>query len=208
MSSTLLSSPGSRDEGEFHLKYYERFAKELAKKYERKKVTDLHRLLLFLFPPGTKVLELGCGSGRDSAFLLQHGVEVTGVEGAKQMAEEAKKYHPELSGRLLLQKLPSRLPFAGESFDGVFSIALLMHFSPCEVLAVFKEVERVLVKKGKFFFSVSLERPVEKERRFYFYSLQNWWNWSKKCNFSPLSLWISSEPSRPLVWGNFLWEKL
>ncbi|MBI3030151.1 MAG: methyltransferase domain-containing protein, partial [Candidatus Rokubacteria bacterium] len=33
-----------------------------------------------LLPPGARVLDLGCGEGRDSVFFASRGFEVTGVE--------------------------------------------------------------------------------------------------------------------------------
>jgi tellurite methyltransferase len=42
--------------------------------------TSLAREVSDLLPPGARVLDLGCGEGRDSVFFASRGFEVTGVE--------------------------------------------------------------------------------------------------------------------------------
>jgi hypothetical protein len=52
------------------------------------------------------VLELGCGSGREAAFLRQVGHDVKGVDASQEIIEEALRRHPELAGRLSCQAVP------------------------------------------------------------------------------------------------------
>ena len=41
--------------------------------------------------PGTNVLELGCGSGRDARFMARLGADVTATDGSEAMLAEAKR---------------------------------------------------------------------------------------------------------------------
>lgn len=49
--------------------------------------------------PGAWVLEVGAGSGRDMAALLEHGFEALGVEPNAAMREIALRLRPGLAGR-------------------------------------------------------------------------------------------------------------
>ena len=43
-----------------------------------------------LFPPGARVIDLGCGTGEDAAFLASRGVSVHGLDVSEVMLEEAR----------------------------------------------------------------------------------------------------------------------
>lgn len=51
-------------------KYYDANAAAVAWRYEQVEMHGLHQLLLAHIAPGCRVLEIGCGSGREAAFLL------------------------------------------------------------------------------------------------------------------------------------------
>jgi cyclopropane fatty-acyl-phospholipid synthase-like methyltransferase len=50
--------------------YYTAHWADLVQRYESADVPDLHALLKSSFLPGSRLLELGCGSGRDDIFWL------------------------------------------------------------------------------------------------------------------------------------------
>jgi cyclopropane fatty-acyl-phospholipid synthase-like methyltransferase len=61
------------------LEYYDRNAGACGARYESADMSHLDHLLLRHLPErGARVLELGCGSGREAAFLLQSGHDVYG----------------------------------------------------------------------------------------------------------------------------------
>jgi len=109
------------------LSYYENNAKHLFQRYESAKVDNIHSLLLNTFPSKSYLLEIGCGSGRDAAFMHQNGYDVLAIDGSREMIAEARRCHPELVGRLEVVKIPDELHFESSSFDGVYCIATLMH---------------------------------------------------------------------------------
>ena len=118
------------------LSHYEKFAPEISARYEKIDFSRVQNELLKVLPGKTSVLEGGCGSGRDSAFLLSRGIDVTALDGSWAMLADAKRLHPELDGRLLHHRLPEPLPFSDEVFDAVYSIAVLMHLQKSEVAGV------------------------------------------------------------------------
>jgi SAM-dependent methyltransferase len=78
-----------------------------------------------LFPPGTRVLELGCGTGEDARFLAQHGVIVTATDSSEGMlaAARAKTDGLPVTVASLDLRAPARTDevLAGAPYDGVLS---------------------------------------------------------------------------------------
>ncbi len=136
------------------LNYYTNNASELIQRYESAKMDAIHTLLLKTFPSNSFLLEIGCGSGRDAAFLHGHGYDVLATDGSEEMVAEAKCCHPELAEHLEIVQIPEGLYFEAERFDGVYSIAALMHLEEDAI----GKIASILKPGGKFFFSVSVER--------------------------------------------------
>ena len=140
------------------LSYYDNNAKDLSQRYESAKVDNIHSLLLNTFPSKSYLLEIGCGSGRDAGFMYQNGYDVLAIDGSREMIAEAKRCHPELVDRLEVMKIPEELHFEASSFDGVYSIATLMHLDKSMIDRTLEKVAMILKEGSKFLFSVSVQR--------------------------------------------------
>lgn len=139
------------------IEYYSQNAATVAARYESI-VNGLAAHFESSFMTGGRVLDLGCGSGRDMALLLKMGFESYGLDGTSAFVEIAQKLHPELSGRVVHSQLPDcPVPFAG-GFDGVLCSAVLMHLSPADQVAAVELVRRCLKTSGRFLFSVPSQR--------------------------------------------------
>jgi len=95
---------------------------------------------------GTRVLDLGCGTGRFSLPIANRlGFEVTGVDSSAEMLAKAQQKDSNSDVDWMLEDA-SALTFSDGSFDVVFMSHLLHHVdSP---LTVLKECHRVLVPSG------------------------------------------------------------
>jgi len=97
------------------------------------------------------VLDLGCGVGRDTSILLQHGLRVIGVDAATsglQLASERLAHlHP-----TLIAADARQLPLLPAQVDGVYCFGLLHEFvgssASADVAAVMRETKRVLRAGG------------------------------------------------------------
>jgi SAM-dependent methyltransferase len=113
---------------------------------------------------GLRVLELGTGSGRDAARILAAGCDLLTCDGSAGMLQAAEGLHPELAGRTReLMLAPDeagliRLPFADASFDGIYSVATIMHIEREYLASLFEELARVLMPGGLLAYSVNTAR--------------------------------------------------
>jgi len=198
------------------LKHYIDNAAALVTRYEDADVKQLQHELAEAFPSGTELLELGCGSGRDAAFLLGKGFDVTVIDGCQAMLDHAVRLHPELQERMHLLKLPGPIPFPDADFDGVYAIAVLMHLDAEGTRAVLREVTRVLKENGRLFFSVSLHRDDvgengrdTKGRRFTSLAQDEWVEMCESLGLRALSIREEEDGlgRADVRWGSFLFEK-
>ncbi len=140
------------------LDFYDTNADTVAATYEQVEFAGVLRSLIPFFPETGCLLEIGAGSGRDAVFWLNHGFDVTAIDGSHAMVEEALKMHPELRGRLTHHVLPAVLPYKDRVFDIVVSMAMIMHLAASEIPLVFTEIARVLSGGGICAYSVNTAR--------------------------------------------------
>lgn len=138
--------------------YYEKNAKYLSQRYESANVDNIHALLLNAFPLKSYLLEIGCGSGRDASFMSHNGYDIVAIDSSREMISEAKRCHPELVDRLEVLKIPDELHFEPSSFDGIYSIATLMHLDKNLIDQTIEKIAMILKAGSKFLFSVSVQR--------------------------------------------------
>ncbi|MGF1498429.1 MAG: methyltransferase domain-containing protein [Elainellaceae cyanobacterium] len=98
-------------------------------------------------PPGTTILDVGCGIGGSSRILARdYRFAVTGVTISPQQVERARQLTPESVGAQFAVDDAMALSFPDESFDVVWSIEAGPHMPDKAVFA--KELLRVLKPGG------------------------------------------------------------
>ena len=139
------------------LDYYNSNAKELAQRYEAAP-SSLAPHFASAFTPGGRVLDIGCGSGRDLAELHNLGFQAYGLDGTTELVGLAQALHPELRGRVVHGLLPEfAVPFGGE-FDGIVCCAVLMHIDFTELFNAALAIKRCLKVNGRLLISVPSQR--------------------------------------------------
>ncbi len=105
----------------------------------------------------TRVLEVGCGYGRDSAYLAEKGCLVTGVDSSEAAVELAREIWKELPA-VFIQGKGEALEFEDRSFEGVWSSNFLHLFRREKRGTIMEEMKRILDKGGLLGFSVASTR--------------------------------------------------
>jgi SAM-dependent methyltransferase len=97
---------------------------------------------------GNHVLDFGCGVGRLSFALAEHVPEVTGIDIASSMIEQANRLNPYSDRVHFLSYDGQALPFADGTFDSVISLIVVQHMPPAAQLAALIELQRVVRPGG------------------------------------------------------------
>lgn len=100
--------------------------------------------------PGARILDLGCGAGRDMAWHEVQGVTVIGADLSAGMLAQARC---QAQGGLVQMDM-RRLAFPSGCFQGVWCNASLLHLPKSEAPGALVEIRRVLAADGVLFLSV------------------------------------------------------
>jgi len=96
-----------------------------------------------------RILDFGCGPGRDLKIFRDLSHEAVGLEGSERFAEMARNY----SGCEVWQQDFLSLDLPAEYFDGIFANASLFHVPSQEVPRVLTQLFAALKAKGVLFSS-------------------------------------------------------
>lgn len=129
------------------IKYYDDNAVSFFENTKDADMKGIYEFFLKHLSPGAKILDLGCGSGRDTKCFLQKGYEVVAMDGSIKMV----KLSTEFTGRQTLYLSFDEIDFH-EEFDGVWACASLLHVPRNRIDSIFKKVY-IALKKGGVFYS-------------------------------------------------------
>jgi predicted cytidylate kinase len=101
--------------------------------------------------PGKRILDAGCGPGRDAAYFAGKGYDVTGIDMTAAFVDIAKASVPQ--AKFLCTDM-RKLSFADGSFDGIWACASLLHVPKKDASKTLLGFWRVLSPKGIMFIAV------------------------------------------------------
>jgi SAM-dependent methyltransferase len=131
-------------------------AAELRRQFGDIDIYLFDQLLRGRITKGMRVLDAGCGDGRNLVYLMREGFEVWGVDQSAEAVAATRRLAAELAPRLAPERFAvqpvERMPFADGVFDAVISSAVL-HFARDEAQwrSMVREMWRVLAPAGLLF---------------------------------------------------------
>jgi SAM-dependent methyltransferase len=144
-----------------------RFYSENARKFYDATINldmeELYRPFLELIPKGCRILDAGCGSGRDSLYFIQKGYSVVAFDYSKALVKLAS----ELINAPVLCLSFAEMDFNNE-FDGVWACASLLHVSKGDMIGTMERFFKALKPSGILYasFKWGHKEELRKERLF------------------------------------------
>lgn len=171
--------------------YYERNANSYFDATVDVDMSPLYQRFLPLLPSAARILDAGCGSGRDLRAFAKLGYRVTAFDASPALAALAEAYAGQPVYRARFQDIHWR-----ESFEGVWACASLLHVSAAELPDALRRLASALVPAGVLYASFKYGHG---EREYHgrhftdmdedgFYSLLD-----RGVDLQPLEVWITAD---------------
>lgn len=130
------------------LKYYNENVDDFIKDTLNADVSILYECFEKYLNIGAAILDLGCGSGRDSKYFIGKGYKVTAIDGSFELCKKASQY----IGQKVECKLFNQINYEDE-FDGIWACSSLLHVPRVELREVFQKLHLALEKNGCIYVS-------------------------------------------------------
>ena len=144
------------------IEWYDSNAEAVVERHESLAPEEVNAWLKPFFPNRPAlVLDVGAGSGRDTAWLVSLGHEVIAVEPSASMRDRGKRLHPSEKIRWINDRLPGleRVHSLGLSFDFILLNAVWMHVAPTHRQRAFRKLITLLKPGGWIAFTFRPPEP-------------------------------------------------
>ena len=119
---------------------YDRDAAAFAKDWHAQPApADMHAVVTRFFIAGGRTCDIGCGSGREVAWLNASGFPAVGFDASKGLLDEARSRYPRLT--FLSAELPDLDGIASDTYDNVLCETVIMHLDRAQIA---RSVRRLL----------------------------------------------------------------
>jgi 2-polyprenyl-3-methyl-5-hydroxy-6-metoxy-1,4-benzoquinol methylase len=186
------------------VKYYDDNAREYCSQTVNVDMEPLYSTFLELVPRGGRILDAGCGSGRDTRYFMGRGYAVEAFDASLMMCNCASR----LTGIAVIQMSFDDIEYDAE-FDGIWACASLVHVPKKGISAVLNKLALALRIEGVMFLSFKNrdEEWMEKGRFFNGYATDSFRQLiSGHAMLRELRSWLTADyrPNRNETWLNTL----
>lgn len=108
--------------------------------------------------PGKKVVDIGCGAGRDAAVFVKNGFDYLGIDASTGMLRVASKRVKKGDFKKMDYY---NLSLPSKTFDGFWAAASLLHIPKNKINKVLKSLGKVLQGDGVGFISVKEKTKID-----------------------------------------------
>lgn len=128
--------------------YYNKHAIEY---YDRTIEADMSSIIekfVEILPDGAVILDLGCGSGRDSRIFIEEGYDVTSLDGSSELCELAEIHIGKEVHNIKFEDIEFH-----QVFDGIWACASLLHVEEKDIDCILEKVVNSLTDNGILYMS-------------------------------------------------------
>ena len=104
--------------------------------------TDIQDAFLECIPAGGRILDFGCGSGRDTKYFLNKGYIVDAIDGSEELCKIASEYTGIQAKCMLFDELETL-----QEYDGIWACASILHVEKVKLPEILKKMA-VATKTG------------------------------------------------------------
>ena len=138
------------------LQFYKTNSAETAERYDSIS-GGISKYFATSFVPKSKVLDIGCGSGRDLQILKNMQFDVRGVDPCEEFVDIIKSNKQDLQDKVIVDSLPNLSKIEDNEFDGILCSAVLMHLPEEQLFDTSFTIRRILKENGRLLLSIPLE---------------------------------------------------
>ena len=187
--------------------YYNKNAQEYSKRTCNIDMSKLYIIFERYLQVGDSVLDLGCGSGRDSRYFKEKGYRVTAVDASINMCEIVR----EIEGIDVINEEFDKLDLE-QNYDGIWACASLLHIKKDEIETLLQMLFEHLCQGGVMYASWKYGHGEQFEgERFYSYLDENELGKIVKgiTGIVKYNIWLSEEfrDDKTISWINIIIEK-
>lgn len=130
------------------IEYYNKYAAKIFEDTAELDMENLRQKFLKYLEEGDTILDLGCGSGRDSLAFYEQGYDVTPLDASEEMCKLAEIH----TGIEVLHMAYEDMEF-DEVFDGIWGCGALVHVPEKELEEILERIIDAMCQGGILFLS-------------------------------------------------------
>ena len=172
------------------ISYYSSHAEEYANSTWDARMSGIYSHFIPLLKERSSILDLGCGSGRDTAYFISKGFSVTAVDGTPELCRIAEQN----TGCSVRCMLFEDLDYI-DAFDGVWACSSLLHVKKESLPDIFRKIHRALRNNGYFYSSFKYgDAECERSGRdFTDLNAEEFLSIATGAGFSPVDIFITGD---------------
>lgn len=128
------------------IQVYNSCAKQIAELHNTLAPARIYHLIKQHFTRNGICADIGCGIGRDSAWLSSHGYPVIGIDASRGMLQQAKQQNPNV--HYVHDSLPLLKSQKDSSFINVLCSAVIMHLDDDDIEKTVLNLMRITMPSG------------------------------------------------------------
>ncbi len=130
------------------LKYYNENARAFADGTLNVDFKETQDRFLQKIPAGGRILDFGCGAGRDTKYFILNGYEVEALDGSEEMCRIASEYSGIAVRKALFEELAAK-----EEYDGIWACSSILHKKKAALIEILEKMAAAIKPDGYIYTS-------------------------------------------------------